>query len=202
MKKIYTKEEQEKISKTMQYIVEDMFKLYDAATTDILNLDVSRHITLSGVYNLIITKSSIKLIEYEEIYDEFGYAGDKRIKAYNLGSRTNKKVKSQNLKTELAISFIESYEIIRKKLYEMSKTNNDYKEKIMANVDEWYNRFEQEARIEFELPKTNNQYSVEVREENGQTIGTFHFGDKTINIITRGEFNFIDKRTKEIKKVK
>lgn len=205
MSRTYTKEEKTKIYETMQSIVEDMFKVFDHSNTTALKIRLDDYISLSEVSTLIITKSKIKLITYREAYEDMygelismGYVKDK---TYVLGTRLNK-AKSTKTDLDIMTEFINNYQAIRDVLYDESKTKTNQKDDSLKGVEDWYNRFKRETAVEFELPPTNNQYRVEVSNENGQTIGTFYFGDKTINIITNGEMNFIDKRTGEKVKTK
>ena len=207
MNTTYTKEEQTKILSTMQYMVEDMFKIYDQTNAKQISIDLYVCLGISDVCELIITKTSFKLIAYREDYiedylGEYFNNGYKKHKTYILGTRTLSKPKANKIDLDTLSDFIKNYDKIRDYLYDESKDIIRQKDASTKGVDEWYDRFKRETSVEFELPATNNQYQVGITSENGKTIGTFYFGDKTINIITNGEMNFIDKRTNEKVKTK
>lgn len=207
MSTTYTKEEQNKILSTMQYMVEDMFKIYDQTNTKQLAVRLDKCLGISDVSELVIAKTSIKLITYVETFiddylGDYFFGGYKKDKTYILGTRTFSKPKANKIDFDTLSDFIKHYDEIRDYLYDESKEKLSKKESSTKGVDQWYDRFKRETTVEFELPATNNQYQVEVTSENGKTIGTFYFGDKTINIITNGEMNFIDKRTGEKVKTK
>lgn len=207
MSNTYTKEEKKKIYETMDHIVEDIFKIYDQTSDKQLGVRTDEHSDISPASLLVVTKTSIKLITYKEdysddFYDGFFFTGYKKDKTYILGTRTSSKTKSNKINLDILIDFIGHYNEIRDLLYDESKDCNRKKNASLEGIEEWYDRFKKETTVEFELPPTNNQYRVEVTSENGKTIGTFYFGDKTINIITNGEMNFIDKRTEQKVKTK
>ena len=91
------------------------------------------------------------------------------------------------------------YEIRKKEKQKESQTNID--DKVSNGIREAMLKLKQarEASIEFNFPSSVAPYEIEVTKEDGRTVGTIDFGDRTIKVITDGNIVLVPKREEKIK---
>ncbi|MBE6150992.1 MAG: hypothetical protein E7162_04195 [Firmicutes bacterium] len=97
--------------------------------------------------------------------------------------------------------FIKNYDLIRKNIEEivnkklrqiqenvdlMNSTRNKYKKKMKEKKTK-------KATIEIDLPPSNNQYELEVSEENGKTIGKLNFNGLTLTLLASDGVRIVNK---------
>jgi len=100
--------------------------------------------------------------------------------------------------TEILIAFLEEYPEVRKRVAyaielnekkhveEMARKKED-QEKTLERLRDIQNRCNNMATIEIQMPKTNNQHEIEIKEKNGSKIGTIKVNGLTLKIITSGD---------------
>ncbi len=97
--------------------------------------------------------------------------------------------------------FIKNYDEIRRNLVEVVNTKL---EKIQENIDlinSTKSKYEKKlkekktkkATVEIELPPSNNQYELEVTEEDGKTIGKLNFNGLTLTLLASDSVRIINK---------
>jgi len=97
--------------------------------------------------------------------------------------------------------FIKNFDLIRKNIEEivnkklrqiqenvdlMNSTRNKYKKKMKEKKTK-------KATIEIDLPPSNNQYELEVSEENGKTIGKLNFNGLTLTLLASDGVRIVNK---------
>lgn len=177
----YTNEDKQNMRETLDVVLDDLRALYDAAETETLEISFYLHGDLYGRYNLCINK---KKICFCNDHDK-----DRNILDQPLSLVKRPKIKNH----DLMYAFLSEYELIRTKVEEEAtyKTTEIYE--MRKKLSEIKKRYSHESIIEVELEETNNPRSVEVKKENGNTIGEFRFGHDTIRIITKGNIVFVNK---------
>ena len=90
-------------------------------------------------------------------------------------------------------------EIKRREKQKESQTNID--DRVSNGIKEAMSKLKQarEASIEFNFPSSVAPYEIEVTKEDGRTVGTIDFGDRTIKVITDGNIVLVPKREEKIK---
>lgn len=90
-------------------------------------------------------------------------------------------------------------EIKKREKQKESQTNID--DRVSNGIKEAMSKLKQarEASIEFNFPSSVAPYEIEVTKEDGRTVGTIDFGDRTIKVITDGNIVLVPKREEKIK---
>lgn len=129
---------------------------------------------------------------YLEITAKQIYLQERHKESTSLIARKNKRYAVVDEDDYIAqYHFIKNYDLIRKNIEEivnkklrqiqenvdlMNSTRNKYKKKIKEKK-------QNKATIEVELPPSNNQYQLEVTEEDGKTIGKLNFNGLTLTLL-------------------
>lgn len=96
--------------------------------------------------------------------------------------------------------FLRQYENIRPQIEEKIISSTEKKGKGIDEILAIRDKYAKEATIEVELPEGMNQHSIELRQEDGKSIGEIKMGHGTIKIITKGPISVI--RQEEQAKIK
>ena len=178
----------------MQYIVEDIYKLFAMSNTQNITISTN-YLNRDDESKIFINDKGIYLITYRKDFAFppilVGYGSCdyelRKNETITLGKKTLSSIKSCHIDYELCSSIIENYETIRDELLQKVNASSNNKDNKMKIINDWYNSFKKEAFIEKSYPKTNNIHEIEVIEDDGKTIGIINFGDKAIKIITTGD---------------
>lgn len=82
--------------------------------------------------------------------------------------------------------FLKEFERAKEKVENQVKLGKMEKQKSLSGFAALEQKYAKEARVEIELPETMNQHCLEIKQENGETIGKLNFGNSVIKIITKG----------------
>lgn len=180
MKTKYTEEEQELIKRTFEKVLDDLNLMFEHSETEEIRVRI-RYSTSEEIfpscYYLAINEHEISVV----------YAGlsPERIIPLEVSSgRKGKKVRPYTLQSAELI--LQEYETIRpnvKKAIEKSIKEKEEKLAIFRKLDDIYSK---EATIELDLPQTNNPHTIDLKQEDGRTIGEIKMGHGLIRIITNG----------------
>ena len=186
----FTKNEKEEIQKNMKLLLEDLRELADLSQRKQIRTSVSCWIE-NGRWDLIITDREIYL------QDRYSHKIKHLHKKNILGEP------KINVDPETGFYFIRSYEDIKEEVHYYVEQSIKEKGSGLEVLQKMNQKYDKKASIAIELPPANNQYPLEVTEENGQKIGRLKFGDRTIEIITNGDIVLVDKTTRgELGRVK
>ena len=89
--------------------------------------------------------------------------------------------------------FLKEFEKAKEKVEIQVKQGKIEKQKSLEGFALLEQKYAKEARVEIELPDTMNQHTLEIKQENGQTVGKLNFESSIIKIITRGSIT-VDKQ--------
>ena len=88
-----------------------------------------------------------------------------------------KVIKRPKIKNYTAVYyFLKCYDDVRSYVEKSIISANDAKGKGIQEIIDIKNKYAKEATIEVDLPETMNPHSIEVKEENGRTIGEINMG--------------------------
>ena len=181
MKTKYNQDEQSLIKSAFEKVLDDLNMIFEHSEAEEIRVNIKyghefEHVFPSSYY-LVLNEHEISVV-YSAL------APEKIIPLEVSSGRRGKKVRPYTL--ESAELLLQEYETIRpkvKKLVEKSIVQKKEKLAIFKNIDEKYSK---EATIEIDLPQTNNQHSIDLRQEDGKTIGEIKMGYGAIRIITNG----------------
>lgn len=182
----FTKEEKKELQKTMNILLEDLRELSDCSQTEEIIIDMYRYIP-NERWNLIIDDKKISL--------RARITGEEKVLHRKQALGKNQR----HIAPEISFNFIKNYESIRQAVEYKVKSGIKIKDAGFETLKKMNQKYDKEAAIEIDLPPTNNQYPLEVTEENGQKIGTLNFGERTIKIITNGAIVLVDKTNAKVK---
>lgn len=99
------------------------------------------------------------------------------------------------------VMILKEYPMIREYIVSAIKNANQEKQETLEYVRDLDSKLRNKATVEIDLPKTNNQQTIEVVEENGKRIGTINFGEIGLRIITdsNASIEFKDKSGNDLK---
>lgn len=180
---IFTKEEKEKIRKSLNLVLDDIRELWKVAETDRIYIRLDDFTERGGTYYLNITNNRVTL----------EYPNWDTTTRFNLETRTLNLVNRIPSSYELTLSFIENYEQIRQHLEKEIKKGLRKKGLGFSELEKINQKYDKEATIELDLPETNNQHQIEVEEKDGKKIGIINFGNRTIKIVTTGDIILVNK---------
>lgn len=190
-KLIFTKREKQEIRETLNTILSDLEKLWEIAPVDYIVEYYTKGDDEWGPDRCLqIDKKGIKIDSvYEKIWlEKF------------LPLPTKPFLKDENYIE--VFEFLRKYEKIRRKIEEDIKHNLNSKEKGLESLRELNAKYQKEAMIEVEIPPSNNQTTIDVRQEEGKTIGEIKMGYGIFRIITKGNLVFVNNSEKKDQKVK
>lgn len=178
----YTKEDKQNMQETLDVVLDDLRDLFNASDSDLLETTFYLQGSNSGRYNLCINKKKICFCSASAtghvILDQpFSLVKRPKIKNYDL-----------------MYTFLSAYDDIRDKVEYQAVSKTSEKETMRQTLSDLKKRYSRESTIEVELEPTNNPRSIEVKEEDGRTIGEFKFGHDTIRIITEGNIVVVNKQ--------
>jgi len=175
---IYNKEEKEKIEAALEYIINDIYEICK-------NTNCKDEIELS-------CSGWPVTIGYKSIC--FGFHRIAKINNKGQIKRINKALADYDRLSEL----VNYYENLREKIVEEVEKRCKRNNLNIDKIDNFLKNKNEEVDVEIDLPPSQNQHQMEIREVEGRTVGTLDFGGRTIRIITDGDLVLVDKRTNEI----
>lgn len=217
MASCFTNKQKREIKKAMITIYKDIKELLEAAkVTSYFAVDLKHQIPdvdYDNHFHRYVFQREWSLRYYEnsdlDIVVTDGYSSER----YSLNSYNDSSDDDELL---LKLEFIERYpenrkliiaavnkripyEIRKKEKQKESQTNID--DKVSNGIREAMLKLKQarEASIEFDFPSSVAPYEIEVTKEDGRTVGTIDFGDRTIKVITDGNIVLVPKREEKIK---
>ncbi len=217
MASCFTNKQKREIKKAMITIYKDIKELLEAAkVTSYFAVDLKHQIPdvdYDNHFHRYVFQREWSLRYYEnsdlDIVVTDGYSSER----YSLNSYNDSSDDDELL---LKLEFIERYpenrkliiaavnkripyEIRKKEKQKESQTNID--DKVSNGIREAMLKLKQarEASIEFNFPSSVAPYEIEVTKEDGRTVGTIDFGDRTIKVITDGNIVLVPKREEKIK---
>jgi len=172
---IFTKEEKEKMKKAMNFVIEDIRDLWKESNYK--KLVISTYIRTKGYgwWEFVITDNSMYLFRKttsETISIEKKLLGGRTIITKDEG---------------LCYTFLNYYSILRRDLESRIKEGVNAKNNGFAGIDDIIKKYQKEATIEIEVPNSKNSHTINIKKENGQSIGEIDFGFSTIRLITKGD---------------
>lgn len=214
---VYTKEEKKKIIETVEYMIKEIYEIFDSIpqkevvirlTNGILHINNQKIYIYSGRGNFK-TRNILKKIGhfFVELKDSIEW-GDidltpaEMCELY-LGKKTllGPKVVFNKYHTEEYVTFIQEYQKVKDKLLQESKNVLENKKRKMDAVEKWNDTFTGETTLELDLPQIQNVHELKITEKGKKKIGTINFGKKSVKIITQGQI-ILANESKESPKVK
>ena len=183
----YEKEEKEVLEKALETAINELNRLWLIEPSK----EICVNVYLPGVNKIDKDyKDRCQLI-----IDETGiYLKHKRCR-YHLAKRKNfeEAIDIFNSIGEEDIIFLNEFEKIRDKVASIVEQNLKVKTGNLEKAKSLINKYSQPTIVEIDLPTTINQQTIEVVEENGQTIGTLNFGNMALRIISDANIEFVSK---------
>lgn len=187
-----TRREQVEISCAMKHLVKDMRRLVKNYPESEIKIPAFR--LEIGTYGknwyLVITSKVIKLVENSQ----------DSTSVIAINGILNYMVDENDYLAQY--HFIKNYDEIRENLVQIVE---DRQRKIDENIAMIQNtgkkyfqkskeqKRQKQATIELEVPPSNNQYQLEVTEENGVTLGKLNFNGLTLKIIASDGIKIVNK---------
>jgi len=181
MKINYTKEDKKNMREALDAVLDDLREIYNISGR--VELETSFYLNGRGTdrYNLCMTKGKTCFCREVET-------------GHTILDKPNGLIKRPAIKDyDLMYDFLSQYDSIRSKVESEVKKYAHSREEMTRMLLDLKSRYSHESTIEIELEETNNPRSIEVVEENGSTIGEFHFGRDTVRIITKGNIVVVNK---------
>lgn len=203
---VYTLEEQKTIDKALDTVLKDLELTWESFGKEEIEISIK----LKGIkkenvkyptrgWQIFLTKDGFyinnKFIENKICFTTIDSTG---------------KMKPIYGMYELNTIFIKEYPELREKIIskttkkkeERSQQNmeiQEQKERAMKAIKSLESMYSRTVDIEIDFPQTQNPHPIEIVEENGEKIGTLHFGGRTIRIITSGDIVLINKKEQKQK---
>ena len=177
----YTKEDKKDMREALDIVLADLRELFNASNSD--SIELTHYLTglRAGKYNLCINREKICFCNANE---PGSFVLDKQ----------RSMVKRPKIKDyDTIYTFLSDYENIRAKVEKEVIEGSKQQELMRQTLAAIKSRYSHESTIEVELEETNNPRTIDVKKENGNTIGEFRFGHDTIRIITKGNIVFVKK---------
>lgn len=178
----FDKKEKKEIEETLSVVLKDLRKLYESSSTEELSTSFSIPGDYGSAYNLCVKKSIICFCRQD---DTSRYVLERKNSIIS-----NPKIKDY----ESIYGLLEQYEKIRKELENQALESAYDKEMISKKLKELRDKYSHETTVEIDLAETNNQRVIDIREEDGTSIGEIKFGRDTIRLITKGSIVINDNR--------
>jgi len=172
------------LEETMKTLVEDMRTLWALYPYGAIKIKIKLNLDGYGdSWSLIINDKKIEIREENN----------------NNNTRLDKKIitkrKYSDGELEAHTQFIKQYDTIREKIVETIKKKIKEVEYNKEVFHDYRRKYEKEASIELDLPKSMNQHELQIEEKDGKKIGTIDFGGRTIRIITDGDIVLVKKES-------
>lgn len=171
---IFSKEEKKEIEAALNNVLDDLEELWKhSSKTEIYTYyRLKRNGWDSDSWRFQINENGIAIKDYPEEY---------------VLEHFKKVIKRPKIKNYTAVYyFLKSYDEVRGYVERTIVSTNEAKGKGIQDIIDIKNKYAKEATIEVDLPETMNPHSIEVKEENGKTIGEIKMGYGAIRIITKG----------------
>ena len=170
----FSKEEKKEIEAALKNVLDDIDELWKHSSKQ--EFYTYYNIKNNGWYDdsgcFVINADGIKIKDYQEDY---------------MLEQFKKVIKRPKIKNYTAVyHFLKEYDQIRDSLEKSIIQTNKTKGKGIQEIIDVKNKYAKEATIELDLPDTINPHSIELKEENGKTVGEIKMGYGTIRIITKG----------------
>jgi len=199
----FTKDEKEYIKETLQFILNDISKIYDLSDLENIFLqftpgDRGNYLLCVGPKHIAIlslekTTSTEWMMLFEKGTVNFEYPGNILLgeKKESFFKRENNQYISNsvatNEKAEDVAKFLVRYEDIRKDLIEYIKKNHKNKTDLFNQLRQLRTIYSSEVTVDLGQLSTINMQTIEVEEQDGKKIGTINFGNRLVKIITEGD---------------
>lgn len=171
---VFSKEEKKEIDQALSNVLDDLEELWKhSSKTEIYTYyRFNRNSWDTDSWRFSINEDGITIKDYP---DEYALMQFKKV------------IKRPKIKNYTAIYyFLKCYDDVRSYVEKSIISANDAKGKGIQEIIDIKNKYAKEATIEVDLPETMNPHSIEVKEENGRTIGEINMGYGAIRIITKG----------------
>ena len=181
MKTKYNQEEQNLIKRAFEKVLDDLNLMFEHSEAEEIRVHIKYDHELEDVfpssYFLAINKREISVV-YAALSPE------KVIPLELTSGRRGKKIRPYTL--ESAELILQEYEKIRPKVKNAIEKSIKQKQEKLAIFRKLDDKYSKEATIELDLPKTMNPHSIDLKQEDGKTIGEIKMGYGAIRIITNG----------------
>lgn len=183
----FTKEEKKEIDAALNNVLDDLDELW-------------KHSSKQEVYTYFYMRRS----DWDEemirlsIDQEGIKLGDDPEYILEQFKKVNKRPKVKNYTA--VFYFLKEYDYVRQKIEEKIIKANTRKGKGIQQIIDIKNKYAKEATIEVDLPETMNPHSIELKKENGQTVGEIRMGFGAIRIITKGPITIIKNEEEKVKR--
>ena len=195
----FTDEEKEYIDQTLNIVLDDIHEIIKLIPLSNIYIE-SYHFSLKILENCIYISGgrSVGNIVLEEIKTKervMWYKENK--KAVKRKSFKDYPSKDQNC----ILRFLADYETYRNSLIGELKRTTENKSQLLSKLQIINSKYSNNVYIDFGSIETQNVKPLEVKEENGRTIGTIEFGNKVVKIVTDGDIvlNKIEKVKAKVK---
>lgn len=183
----FTKEEKQEIDAALSNVLDDLDELW-------------KHSSKQEVYTYFYMRRS----DWDEemirlsIDQEGIKLGDDPEYILEQFKKVNKRPKVKNYTA--VFYFLKEYDYVRQKIEEKIIKANTRKGKGIQQIIDIKNKYAKETTIEVDLPETINPHSIELKKENGQTIGEIRMGFGAIRIITKGPITIVKSEEEKVKR--
>ena len=178
----FNKEELGYLKDTLRLVLEDINEIYETSELEIISIDFLTH-SEQERWKLITSDHKLTLKKDDQFLAEFC-----RIKPTKKNKgRYEYNYQWTNFGYNVILRFLASYKDIRKMLLETAQNGLNSKETLMDELRKLRTNFTKEVYVDFGTNNTQNQHALEVTEQDGKSVGTINFGQKTVKIITDGE---------------
>jgi len=185
----YTKLEQQKIKKTMDTLIADLDEIWSLGLIEEIKIPID----LPGIENIDENYRATGWYFYMDddgIYIENSINDESYVHARR--NRNGKLKGCYDTIDEREILFFKEYEKIRCEIMKKVTQIQTEKQSKIDLMDNLMRKFSGEATVEINLPNSNNQHELKVKEENGRTIGILDFGPASVKIITDGSIKLVN----------
>lgn len=215
---IFNQEEKKKIEDAMQFVINDILKLWYVVSdvTNELSINIYNNLDDSdySLPTIILNSEGIKLTQYLCPEKDFWLYRNKSVemKSKKRLGFWNKKVNDKSDEGHdidycLYYTFIKSYKYssgkysksIRDKIIEKITEVCASKENTMGKVNDILKDYDKSASVEIYF-NSQNQQKFEVSYEDGRCVGVINFNGNIMKIVTNGEINVVDRPSSIVKK--
>jgi len=168
----FTREEKKEIDEALNNVLDDINELWKKSSKEEIYTYYSIKSDEFDDWRFSIDAEGIRIRNYP---DEYVLEQFKKI------------VRRPKIKNYTVVYyFLKKYDGIRTHLESSIISANKEKGLGIQEIIDIKNKYAKEATIEVDLPQTLNSHSIDIREENGRTIGEIKMGYGAIRIITMG----------------
>lgn len=185
----YTKEEAKVIKNAYDNVLDVLDDLWSLSEYE----QISVALSMNGIEKV---KKEYPHWDWFLVLNDNGIFLESRFRSEPLRITLEQRTKiSKKRKYELGVIelFLKEFEKAKEKVEIQVKQGKREKQKTLEDFALLEQKYAKESRVEIELPDTMNQHTLEVKQENGQTVGKINFGNSIIKIITKGSI-IVDKQ--------